>query len=126
MVARAGAGPEPINNKKLTADNLAAAIQFCQKPEVQAAAKVMAESIAKERGAENGAQSFQDFLPVTRMRCEVDPRRSAVFMTKKKKLRLSAFATAVLCLEVSALSMTKLFTAYLPSCTLTDFVSREN
>lgn len=48
MVARAGAGPEPIHHKVLNANNLAEAIVFCQTPRAQAAAEAMGKQIRAE------------------------------------------------------------------------------
>ena len=50
MVARYGAGPEPIPHKKLNAENLAAALEFCQKPEVIQAAEKLGENMRRESG----------------------------------------------------------------------------
>src|ERR1700712_1054285 len=52
MVHRAGAGPEPIPHKQLTADNLAEGIKVCLKPESQNKAHELATKIAKERGSD--------------------------------------------------------------------------
>ena len=62
MVARAGAGPDPIPHKQLTADKLADAINFCLKPESLERAKELASKIAAERGSDMGAQSFHQYL----------------------------------------------------------------
>ena len=97
MVNRAGAGPKPIPHKHLTADNLAEALTQCQQPDMQAAAKVMSESISQEKGSEVGAQSFQDVLPLKRMRCALIPTRAATWRVRHTNIRLSAAAAAYLC-----------------------------
>ncbi|KAH7082383.1 putative glucosyl/glucuronosyl transferase [Paraphoma chrysanthemicola] len=96
MVARAGAGPDPIPHKHLTADNLASAIDFCLKPESLERAKELASKIAAERGCEAGAQSFHQFLEVDRLRCTLAPSRAAAWRVKRTQVRLSAFAACTL------------------------------
>lgn len=99
MVARAGAGPEPIPHKKLTADNLADGIDVCLKPESQAKAKELANKIAKERGSDEGAKSFHQFLDVDKMRCSLSPSRAAVWRVKRTEIGLSAMAACTLANE---------------------------
>ncbi|KAI5461862.1 hypothetical protein BGZ63DRAFT_356157 [Mariannaea sp. PMI_226] len=96
MVARAGAGPDPIPHKQLTADNLADAINFCLQPECLEHAKDLASKIAKERGSDMGAQSFHQYLDVDRLRCNLAPSRPAAWRIKGTETRLSAFAACTL------------------------------
>ncbi|KAF2876071.1 hypothetical protein BDV95DRAFT_625490 [Massariosphaeria phaeospora] len=96
MVARAGAGPDPIPHKQLTAANLADAITFCLKPESVNRAKDLARQIAAERGTDTGAQSFHQHLEVDRLRCTLAPSRPATWRIKRTKIRLSAFAACTL------------------------------
>lgn len=99
MVARAGAGPDPIPHKQLTADNLAAGIKKCLEPETLDRAAEMAASIATERGSDLGAQSFHQFLEVDKMRCSLAPSRTAVWRIKRTQARLSAMAACTLSQE---------------------------
>jgi UDP:flavonoid glycosyltransferase YjiC (YdhE family) len=99
MVHRAGAGPEPIPHKQLTADNLAEGIKICLKPESQSKAHELAAKIAKERGSDEGAQSFHQFLDVDTLRCSLAPSRAAVWSIKKTDVRLSAMAACTLANE---------------------------
>jgi UDP:flavonoid glycosyltransferase YjiC (YdhE family) len=99
MVHRAGAGPEPIPHKQLTADNLAEGIKVCLKPESQAKAHELAAKIAKERGSDVGAQSFHQFLDVDSLRCSLAPSRAAVWSIKRTDVRLSAMAACTLANE---------------------------
>ena len=99
MVARAGAGPDPIPHKQLTAEKLAQAIQFSLKPESQDRAKDLAGKIAAERGSDLGAQSFHQYLEVDGLRCNVAPSRAAVWYAKRMKVRLSAMAACTLANE---------------------------
>ncbi|MCJ1377145.1 hypothetical protein MMC17_000237, partial [Xylographa soralifera] len=96
MVARAGAGPDPIPHKQLTADKLADAINFCLKSESLERAKELASKIAAERGSEIGAQSFHQCLEVDRLRCTLAPFRPAAWRIKRTQVRLSAFAACTL------------------------------
>jgi hypothetical protein len=96
MVARAGAGPDPISHKQLTADKLAKAIDFCLRPESLERAKELARKIAEERGSDVGAQSFHQYLEVDRLRCALSPARAATWRIKRTQVRLSAFAACTL------------------------------
>ncbi|KAJ6786514.1 hypothetical protein PWT90_09429 [Aphanocladium album] len=112
MVSRAGAGPDPIPHKQLTASKLAEAIRFCLKPDSLARAKELAGKIAQERGDEKGAQLFHQFLEVDRLRCTLAPSRSAVWRVKRTQIKLSAFAVCTLANEnLLDFSQLKLFRA---------------
>ncbi|KAF2140048.1 glycosyltransferase family 1 protein [Aplosporella prunicola CBS 121167] len=99
MVARAGAGPEPIHHKQLTSDNLAEAIQEALKPTSQERARELAAKISNERGSDEGAQYFHQHLKVDEMRCSLLPNRAAVWRFKKTQIKLSALAAVVLANE---------------------------
>jgi UDP:flavonoid glycosyltransferase YjiC (YdhE family) len=96
MVARAGAGPQPIPYKHLTADALAAAITEALKPAALEQAKELGAKIAEETGSETGAQHFHKELDIDNLRCSLDPSRAAVWRVKRTNIRLSAFAATVL------------------------------
>lgn len=96
MTARAGAGPDPVPFKHLTSDSLAAALLKALTPEALEKAKKLGESIAQEKGAEAGAESFQRMLDISKHRCHVSPQRVAVVRVKKSTIRLSALAAIVL------------------------------
>jgi len=96
MIARAGAGPDPIPYRQLTSDKLADAINFCLKPESLERAKDLASKIATERGSDMGAQSFHQYLDPDRLRCNLAPSRVAVWRIKRTQIRLSAFAACTL------------------------------
>ena len=99
MVARAGAGPDPIPNKELTAEKLAEAINFCLKPESQERAQELSSKIAKEKGSDVGAQSFHQNLDVDKLRCTVAPSKIAVWRLRRTEVRLSALAACTLANE---------------------------
>src|SRR5690349_11571181 len=98
MVAAAGAGPKPIHERKLTAENLADAIRFCLTPEAAVAAQGIAEKMSAEDGVETAVRSFHDNLPVESMRCSLLGDRPAVWKYKRgtASLNLSAAAAGIL------------------------------
>ncbi|KAG9601350.1 UDP-Glycosyltransferase/glycogen phosphorylase, partial [Aureobasidium melanogenum] len=99
MVAKAGAGPEPIHHKDLTADNLAEAINKALEPATRERAQELANSISHEKGTETGAQSFHQFLEVDKMRCSIAPSKAAVWRLKRTEVRLSALVATTLATE---------------------------
>lgn len=99
MIARAGAGPEPIPHKSLTAENLAEAILKALEPASLERAQELADKIANETGTETGASSFHQFLEVDKLRCTLAPSRAAVWRLKRTKVLFSAFAATVLANE---------------------------
>ncbi|KAI1138122.1 glycosyltransferase family 1 protein [Hypoxylon sp. FL0543] len=96
MVARAGAGPDPIPYKKLTASGLAEAIRMALKPETQERASELGEKIREEKGSDVGAQSFHKHLNVDKLRCTLAPSRVAVWRLRRTQVHLSALAAATL------------------------------
>ena len=99
MIAKAGAGPEPIHNKELTADKLADAINFAVKAGTLERAKQLGARISKEKGSATGGKSFHDRIDVDAMRCSLSPSRVAIWTDRKFKIRMSGFAAAVLANE---------------------------
>lgn len=99
MVARAGAGPDPVPHRELTAQKLADAIKFCLKPESQERAQELAAKIAEERGCDVGAQSFHQMLNVDKLRCTIATSRAAVWRLRRTQVRLSAMAACTLANE---------------------------
>jgi UDP:flavonoid glycosyltransferase YjiC (YdhE family) len=96
MIARAGAGPDPIPHRQLTADKLADAINICLKAETMERAKELASKIEVEQGSDMGAQSFHQHLEVDRLRCTLAPSRAATWRIKRSQVRLSAYAACTL------------------------------
>lgn len=99
MIARAGAGPEPVPYKQLTADALAAAIQEALKPTTLARAEELGARIREEQGTDLGGKSFHDRLDTDSLRCSLVPSRVAVWRVRRSKIKLSALAAAVLLRE---------------------------
>ncbi|EJT74441.1 hypothetical protein GGTG_08281 [Gaeumannomyces tritici R3-111a-1] len=99
MIARAGAGPEPVPYKQLTADTLAAAIQEALKPTTLTRAEELGAKIREEQGTDLGGKSFHDFLDTDGLRCSLVPSRVAVWRVRRSQIKLSALAAAVLLRE---------------------------
>ncbi|EOD46266.1 putative glycosyltransferase family 1 protein [Neofusicoccum parvum UCRNP2] len=96
IVARAGAGPDPIHHKQLTAENLSCAIGTALLPETRERAARIAAQLRAEDGPERAARSFHRGLKLRDKRCAVAPQRAAVWWHAKARTRLSALAAAVL------------------------------
>ncbi|KAF5856518.1 UDP-Glycosyltransferase [Aspergillus alliaceus] len=85
MIAAAGAGPEPIPYKALTAQNLADAITYCLTPQATAVAKTIADRMRQECGVRAAVDSFHAHLPRHKMPCDIIPSEPAVWHFKKGK-----------------------------------------
>jgi len=96
MIFRAGAGPEPVPYKKMTAEILADSITRALQPDIQTSVKEMSERIKGEDGARDAAASFHRMLNYDSMRCLLKPDLVAVWRVKKSNLRLSGLATSTL------------------------------
>lgn len=103
MVAKSGAGAEPIPYKHLTSDKLAAGIKYLLSQEAKGHAETIANSIAEEGdGAANAVKSFHRSLPLRgeqSMRCAILEDRVAVWTLKGTRVRLSALAADILVQE---------------------------
>jgi hypothetical protein len=95
MVAKAGAGPEPIPHAGLNPENLASAIRYCLTPEAAAAAQEIAVKMKTESGVLAAVNSFHRNLPLDRMRCSIMPDQPAVWTYKKGKQSLNLSKAAV-------------------------------
>lgn len=96
MIARAGAGPEPVPYKKMTAETLANSITFALKPDVQIAAQKVAQQIAEEDGASNAVKDILNRLESSDLRCDICPDRLAVYRHKHTGAHLSLLAAYML------------------------------
>ncbi|KAI9038954.1 glycosyltransferase [Aspergillus affinis] len=96
MVAKAGAGPSPINHKTLTAENLANAISTALRPDVRQRAQELGRLVNEENGDQATAESFQGRLDMKNLRCSMFPSEKAVWKVKKSPFQLSATAAMVL------------------------------
>jgi len=96
MVYAAGAGPEPVPFKQLTAEKLAHAIKVALAPEATAAAAKLAKAMTNEKGAITAASSFHRMLPLKKMRCAVFPKKLAVWKVRRTGIVISSFVAIVL------------------------------
>ncbi|KAH7045850.1 hypothetical protein B0J12DRAFT_627325, partial [Macrophomina phaseolina] len=96
IVARAGAGPDPIPHKQLTPEKLSCAIGTALLSQTRERAAELGVKLASENGPERAARSFHRGLKVYNKRCAVYPPRAAVWWHAKARRRLSALAAAVL------------------------------
>jgi UDP:flavonoid glycosyltransferase YjiC (YdhE family) len=96
MTARAGAGPFPVPYKDLNSDKLANSIKEALKPASLERAAELAKKVRSEDGTESGAQSFHKQLKLESLRCNLYPKRAAVWRVKRTSIRLSALAATVL------------------------------
>ncbi|WVQ94954.1 hypothetical protein IAU59_002044 [Kwoniella sp. CBS 9459] len=99
MIHSRGAGPAPIPQKQLNADNLTAALEFVMTEEAQAAAQAMGAEIRSEEGEKKGVDSFHRHLPLLNMRCDIDPSRVAIWWSDDLCLKLSGAVAGVLAQE---------------------------
>ena len=100
MVARAGAGAEPVPYKRLTSDKLAEGIKHCLSLEAKEAAQALADGIEAEGdGAQNAVESFHRQLSMRgdhSLRCSMLPDRVAVWALKHSNLKICALAAQLL------------------------------
>ncbi|KAG8406916.1 hypothetical protein J3459_018553, partial [Metarhizium acridum] len=100
IVAKSGAGPQPIPCKHLNADKLADGIRYLLTTEAQAAAGKIAESIRRDGdGAVNTMESFQKQLqlygPPT-FSCSIIKSDVAVWEVRGTHIKLCVLAAAIL------------------------------
>jgi hypothetical protein len=100
MIARAGAGAEPVPYKDLTLDKLADGIKDLLTDKAREEAEKLAKGIDDEGdGAKNAVKSFHRSLTLrglNSMCCSILEDRVAVWNLKKTNLRLSALAAEYL------------------------------
>ncbi|KAI3336327.1 glycosyltransferase family 1 protein [Xylariaceae sp. AK1471] len=99
MVANAGAGPEPVPYKQLSAEELAEGIKYCLTEEASNAAMKLSQSIAAEGdGAHNAVVAFHRHLKLAgeeSMRCSVLDDRIAAWTIKGTSVKLSPLAADI-------------------------------
>jgi UDP:flavonoid glycosyltransferase YjiC (YdhE family) len=100
MIGSAGAGPEPVPYKSLTAEKLAEGIKLCLTEETRRAAGEIAKSIEAEGdGAENAVKAFHKHLklsPPNSIRCSIFKDRIAAWKPKDANIKLSPLAADML------------------------------
>jgi len=111
MVARAGAGPNPIPFKELTVEKLEEGIKVALSERAQSAAKELSTRMDKEEGVQTAVDNFHRLLPLKRMRCSILPDHVAVWTLPNTNLRLSNLAAGILDkerkLSLTSLSLTR-------------------
>ncbi len=111
MVAAAGAGPRPIEQKFLNVESLSQAINVCLDPKTVLAAQKISERMKNENGVSEAVTSFHRNLTVQELNCDMIPRHPATWYWKKGKrtLKLSHRAASILVehkkIEASSLKM---------------------
>jgi hypothetical protein len=105
MIAKSGAGPEPLPPRKMAAAALAEAIQFLMREETSAAAKAIAKRMENEQGIRSAVESFHRHLPLEVMQCDLIPGQPAVWTLKsgRKPVKISKLAAEVLVSQWSKL-----------------------
>lgn len=96
IIARAGAGPDPIPWKELTTEKLKNAILQALDPSTLQRADEIGQNIKSEDGVANAVHSFYRHLDLDNLRCSICPTRAAAWRIRHTDLRLSAFAATVL------------------------------
>ncbi|CAH0031058.1 unnamed protein product [Clonostachys rhizophaga] len=111
VVAKAGAGPEPIPYRFLTSQNLKQALEYCLTSGAVEAARRIADSIIHEDGVTAAVQAFHTNLPLAKMRCDFRPKLTAslCYRKGKREVKMCKQAAAVLakeqCLPVKHLDL---------------------
>lgn len=98
MIANAGAGPRPIAQRSLTAENLATALRFCLTEGARMAAQARAQKMQGEDGVGCAVRSFYSHLPGPDIFCDAGTRRAAVweYCHRGGTLKLSGVAAEIL------------------------------
>ncbi|VUC27779.1 unnamed protein product [Clonostachys rosea] len=101
VIAKAGAGPEPIPYRFLTSQNLTQALEFCLTRGAVEAAQRIADSMIHEDGVTAAVQAFHTNLPLAKMRCDFRPNFTAslYYGKGKKGVKMCKQAASVLVKE---------------------------
>jgi UDP:flavonoid glycosyltransferase YjiC (YdhE family) len=107
MIARAGAGPDPIPFKSLTAIRLAAAIETALTSTVQVRSHLLGSLVNDEDGVEAGILSFYQQLNLSMLQCTLTPISAATWRIRKTNIRLGSTSSALL-IDMGLLGLEKL------------------
>ncbi|KAJ6133788.1 hypothetical protein N7523_000110 [Penicillium sp. IBT 18751x] len=99
LVAHVGAGPQAIQYKNITVENLANAINIALEPETKEKAQAIQHQMAKESGTWKAVHSFHRQLNPDRLGCAICPSRASSWYVRTEHVGISAFAAAVLITE---------------------------
>ncbi|KAJ6085371.1 hypothetical protein N7499_005000 [Penicillium canescens] len=107
MIVRAGAGPDPIPFKNLTAIRLAGAIETALTSSVQARSHLLGGIVNDEDGVEAGIRSFYKQLNLSLLQCSLTPMSAATWRIRKTNIRLGSTSSALL-VDTGLLDLEKL------------------
>ncbi|KAG9660682.1 sterol glucosyltransferase, partial [Aureobasidium melanogenum] len=105
MIAKSGAGPDPLPPRYMTVDTLAESIRFLMREETSLAAEVIAERMDREQGVQDAVNSFHRHLPLEAMQCDLIPDQPAVWTIKsgRRQVKLSKLAAEIAISQRSSL-----------------------
>lgn len=89
MIAKAGAGPVPIAGKDISAKNFVDAFHFVHKESVREAAMKIRAQFENENGCERAVRLFHSYLPLRRMRSDLESSFVAHYSLPKYNLQVS-------------------------------------
>ncbi|KAJ5812656.1 hypothetical protein N7474_008957 [Penicillium riverlandense] len=107
MIARAGAGPEPIPFKKLTAASLSVAIKDALNCSVRKTSHSLGDLVNDEDGVQAGIRSFYQQLDLSMLQCSLTPMSAATWRVRKTEVRLGSTSSALL-MDMGLLDLDKL------------------
>ena len=107
MIVRAGAGPEPVPFKKLTAARLAAAIGDALQCNVRRMSRSLGDLVNDENGVQAGVRSFHQQLDMSLLRCSITPMSAATWRIRKTEIKLGSTSSALL-MDMGLLDLDKL------------------
>ncbi|KAJ5765727.1 hypothetical protein N7520_005286 [Penicillium odoratum] len=107
MIARAGAGPEPIPFKELTAARLAAGIKDALGRAVRETSRTLGDLVNEENGVQVGVSSFHQQLDLSMLKCSLTPMSAATWRVRKTEIRLGSTSSALL-IDMGLLDLDKL------------------
>ncbi len=95
-VAKNGAGPSPLHGKAVTIDKLAQAFKDVHKPKMRSAAVRIREALLHEDGCANALKMFHAYLPLSRMRSDLESTFAACYRVDEFDLQVSRPVAQVL------------------------------
>ncbi|CAF1106454.1 unnamed protein product [Adineta ricciae] len=96
VVEKNGAGPHPVPGKVLTTEDLVKAIEFVRRPETNAAAERIRNSMLKENGCDEAVRAFHAHLPLSTIRSDLESTDAACYQLKDHRLQVSRRVAQVL------------------------------
>ncbi|CAF0916207.1 unnamed protein product [Adineta ricciae] len=96
VIAKSGAGPQPVSGKSITTEQLIQAFHFVHQSTTRVAAEHLRDAILKEDGCAAAVRAFHANLPLTRMHSDLEPTFSACYRSDKYHLQISRPVAQVL------------------------------